>query len=559
MSRAGAAVRTDVGTRPRSGTERLVDATSTRLFRLPPQRGSYSVTPAIPVRMRDGAHLLTDHFAPDGPALGTVVMRGPYQRAGAVPHILVGLFASRGYHVVMQSCRGTFGSEGRYVPGEDEIHDGADTVAWLREQPWFEGRFVGVGGSYLSYTLWSMLMEPPPEMVAAVSFVSFHDFFGVVRGTGAFTLNDSLDWCDSLAIQESTTTLRQLLDGRRIRRRRAAAYLGLPVADGETYLGAGSAWYRDWATHTDADDPYWRARDVSAALDRVAVPVKFLTGWQDLFVGQTLQQYRRLRDRGVDVSLTIGPWTHANLLTKGGPRVFGETLDWVDRHLGGPRAPAAEDPVSYLLTGADEWRSAVDWPPPAVEERTLYLAPGGLLADTAPTASAGAVGFTYDPSDPTPTIGGRLLAAESGYREDSALARRADVVVFASPPLAEALDVVGVPRVTLAHRHDGPTADLWVRVSEVQPDGRSQNVTETFRGAVSPGDEGRVVLELDPVAHRFAAGSRIGVIVGGGSFPRYARNLGMPGSRTEGTSTHPTHQALDLGSGASTLSLPIPT
>ena len=302
-----------MGTRPRSRTERLVDATSTRLFHLPPERGSYSVTPAIRVRMRDGVHLLTDHYAPDGPALGTVVMRGPYQRAGAVPHILLGLFASRGYHVVMQSCRGTFGSEGRFVPGEDEIRDGADTVEWLREQPWFEGRFVGVGGSYLSYTLWSMLMEPPPEMVAAVSFVSFHDFFGVVHGsTGAFTLNDILDWCDSLAIQEDATMLRQLVDGRRIRRRRTAAYLGLPVSEGEErFLGAGSAWFRDWATRTDRDDPYWQVRDLSAALDRVSVPVRFLTGWQDLFLGQTIGQYRRLRDRGVEVSLTVGPWTHA--------------------------------------------------------------------------------------------------------------------------------------------------------------------------------------------------------------------------------------------------------
>src|SRR6476469_3555013 len=102
----------DHPTRGRSRTERLVDAATTRIFRLPPQRGAYSVTPSIPVRMRDGVELLTDHYAPDGPALGTVVMRGPYHRAGAVPHILIGLFASRGYHVVMQRCRGTFGSEG---------------------------------------------------------------------------------------------------------------------------------------------------------------------------------------------------------------------------------------------------------------------------------------------------------------------------------------------------------------------------------------------------------------------------------------------------------------
>ena len=93
----------------------------------------------------------------------------------------------------------------------------------------------------------------------------------------------------------------------------------------------------------------------------------------------------------------------------------------------------------------------------------------------------------------------------------------------------------------------------------MQPDGRSHNVTETFRAAPAPGADGRTVLELDPVAHRFAAGSRIGLLIGGGSFPRYARNLGMPGSRTEGTSMQPTRQAVDLADGASALSLPIPT
>ena len=132
-----------------------------------------------------------------------------------------------------------------------------------------------------------------------------------------------------------------------------------------------------------------------------------------------------------------------------------------------------------------------------------------------------------------------MLSADSGYREDSALARRADVLVFAGEPLSQPLDVVGVPRVTLAHRSDGPDADLWVRVSEVDRKGRSRNVTETFRAAPAPGADGRTVLELDPAAHRFAAGSRIGLLIGGGSFPRYARNLGMPGRRTEGTTDGP--------------------
>jgi uncharacterized protein len=545
-------------TRSASRRERLVDAVATWGFRLPRQRVPYSVTSSIPVPMRDGVRLLTDHYAPKGAAYGTVLLRSPYQRAGIVPHILVGLFAARGYHVIVQSCRGTFGSEGRFVPGENEIEDGADTVSWLREQPWFDGRFVGVGGSYLSYTLWSMLMEPPREMVAAVSFVSFHDFFRVVHGTGAFTLNDSLDWCDSLARQEHASLIGELVGGPRTRRRLTRAYAGLPVTEGEEqYVGAGSDWYRQWAARTDAADPYWRRRDLTAALDRVDVPVHFISGWQDLFVRQTIQQFQRLHERGVDATLTVGPWTHADVLTRGGPRILREALEWVDVHLGGPASRVDREAVVYLVTGADEWRSAAEWPP-TVDHRTLYLAPGGRLVDDLPPASAEAVGFTYDPSNPTPTLGGRLLARDPGYREDSALARRSDTLVFATAPLSEPLEVIGVPTATLAHRSDPPGGDLWVRVSEVAPDGRSQNVTEGFVASPAPGMDGRTVVELDPVAHRFAAGSRIGLLVGGGSFPRYARNLGMPGPRNEGTVMRPTHQIVDLGSGASALSLPVP-
>ena len=140
----------------------------------------------------------------------------------------------------------------------------------------------------------------------------------------------------------------------------------------------------------------------------------------------------------------------------------------------------------------------------------------------------------------------------------SARKGRSDVLTFASAPLTAPFEVVGAPRVTLVHRSDPPGGDLWVRVSEIAPDGRSHNVSETFRGSAEAALDGRTVLELDPCAHRFAAGSRIGLLVAGGCFPRYARNLGMPGSRTEGTAMGPTRQVVELAGGASTLELPTP-
>ena len=65
-----------------------------------------------------------------------------------------------------------------------------------------------------------------------------------------------------------------------------------------------------------------------------------------------------------------------------------------------------------------------------------------------------------------------------------------------------------------------------------------------------------VVLRLDPVAHRFAVGSRIRLYVAGGSYPRLSRNLGTPGNQSTSSAMVPSHRTVELAAGASTLTLP---
>ncbi len=240
---------------------------------------------------------------------------------------------------------------------------------------------------------------------------------------------------------------------------------------------------------------------------------------------QTLQQYAHLRGRGVDVALTIGPWTHAQLLSKGLATSARETLDWLDTHLGGAPAPRRPSRVRVCVTGQG-WRNLPDWPP-ATTERALYLRPGGHLGETAPTDLNGVAPatFRYDPADPTPTTGGPLLSPNGGYRDDSRLALRDDVLAFTSVTLTHDLCVYGNPVVELAHSSDNPHVDLFVRVSEVDAKGRSQNVSDGYR-RLGAADRKTVRVELDGIAHRFRAGSRIRVLIAGSWFPRYARNLG---------------------------------
>ena len=85
----------------------------------------------------------------------------------------------------------------------DEIADAADTVVWMRDQPWFTGSFATMGLSYLGFTQWALLADPPPELKAAIITVGPHDFAESTWGTGAFTLDNFLSWSDMMAHQES--------------------------------------------------------------------------------------------------------------------------------------------------------------------------------------------------------------------------------------------------------------------------------------------------------------------------------------------------------------------
>jgi putative CocE/NonD family hydrolase len=531
----------------RSRRRRVLDAVVGAQFKLPAATTDYTVTRDLRIPTRDGVELLADHYAPVGPAAGTVLVRGPYGFNSLGAALNGAPFAARGYHVVLARCRGTFGSGGLFEPMVHEADDAADTVAWLRGQPWFGGRFATVGASYLGFTQWALLMDPPPELATAIVQVAPHDFSRSTYFGGAFNLSDFLGWTESVTHQERFGLLRSQLRNLTATRRQAPAMSSLPVADAADSLTQGRApWFREWVSHRDLSDPFWSRMQLAAALDRVQVPVLLQTGWQDLFLQQTLEQYEQLHRRGVDVALTVGPWTHIGTATSGGSTIIPEAVDWLAEHLAGTGPRIRRAPVRVFVTGVNKWWSRPDWPP-ATTHRSLYPQHDGSLADQPAPADAPPATFTYDPADPTPTVGGRVLSpVVSGYRDDRTLAARPDVLTFTGPPLARPLDVFGSPVVELAHSSDNPHADLFVRIGEVDANGRSRNVSDGFV-RLEPTSANRVVrLELDAIAHRFTAGHRIRLLIAGGSIPRWERNLGTGEDPATSTAMAPSHRSFAL-------------
>jgi putative CocE/NonD family hydrolase len=528
------------GSTLRTLPRRLASRALARTLRLPAPTTSYTVS-SVKIPMRDGVELVADVYEPTGETVGTLLARGPYGRAFPFSMVFADLHAARGYRVVLQSVRGTFGSGGDFAPMEHEVADGADTVEWMRRQPWFTGRFATIGISYLGFTQFALLQDPPPELVTSVIVAGPHDMSLSAWGTGSFTVNDFLGWSNLVAHQEDPGRLRagirQLRAQKSVVRAAAEAPLG---ASGRALLGDGATWWESWLTPPAEDNPFWGPLKVDSALDRVQVPLLLLSGWQDLFLPQTLHQFRHLRERGVDVALTMGPWTHTQLLFAGLATIARETQEWLDTHLAGRPAAARSGRFRFFVAN-EGWRALPDWPP-TTTGRPLYLQPGGGLAETAPTAGSSA-SFRYDPTEPTPTIGGRLLSPDGGYRDDTALAARRDVLSFTSDVLTTDLVVHGSPVAELAHSSDNPYVDVFVRISEVDAKGRSRNVSDGYRRLAQLTDH--VSLELDAISHRFRAGTRIRVLIAGGSFPRFDRNLGHGEATSTGsqlaTSTHEVH------------------
>ncbi|MCX4091045.1 CocE/NonD family hydrolase [Nocardia sp. alder85J] len=111
-----------------------------RILKLdPPLTRDLIVQRDLVVPMPDGAELLADRWAPRhaGAPLPTALIRTPYGRRGVYGALIARPLAERGYQVVIQSVRGTFGSGGDFDPMWQERADGSAT---LRSVPTTTGK-----------------------------------------------------------------------------------------------------------------------------------------------------------------------------------------------------------------------------------------------------------------------------------------------------------------------------------------------------------------------------------------------------------------------------------
>jgi len=492
-------------------------------------------SPAVPVRVhrdvevvtRDGVVLRGDHWEPRRRGAPTVLVRTPYGRRGVTGLATGRVFAERGFHVLLQSCRGTFDSGGGgFTPMRYEREDGLDTLAWLKTQPWFTGELYTYGPSYLGFTQWALAAPAGDALRGMLLSVTASGFRDPTYAGGAFSLDTTLNWA-TLTANQGGSTVSFMYRQNRAQARLRRAWTHLPLSEVDTVAaGREIAFLQEWLRHTDQADPYWASREHTGTVAGVTAPVSMVGGWHDLFLPWQLRDYAALRAAGRTPRLVIGPWTHASLglhaeATRSGLEFF-QAL-----HRGEP-APTG---VRVYVAGTGRWRDLPDWPPHGATQ-PWYLHPGGGLSTTAPAVPAAPSTYRYDPADPTPSPGGPLLTRAAGVGDNRPVERRADVLVHTGEVLAHDLEAIGPVHATVHIRSTVEHFDVFVRLCDVHPSGRSENVCDGLvrvgPGRFEPDADGvrAVPVELWPTAYRWRAGHRVRVQLASAAHPRYARNTG---------------------------------
>ncbi len=484
--------------------------------------------------MDDGAVLLADRWVEratrDRPQ-PTVLLRSPYGRRQFIGLIFGRLLAERGLQVVIQSVRGTFGSEGDFNPF-DERADGLATLRWIRAQPWHSGGVGMFGPSYLGLVQWAVAAadgEGPDALALQVTASQFH---GQTYPGGSMSLETTASWMVIVAAQESLLAPLAIARGLQ---RLPSVLSELPLSElDERATGAQVDWYRRGLGRYSREDEYWTARDFAAGVADVDVPVQLMGGWYDIFLPWMLDDFATLHAAGRRTQLIIGPWTHT------APGLMAASLKdgagWLRAQLLGDDRLMPDDAVRVFVTGEEPhggWRTLEAWPPPGMRPRRLWLASNHRLTESEPVGEeTGGDRYRFDPADPTPSLGGPVLLARDPVLDNRPLETRDDVLVYTGEPLREPLEAIGPVSVELWVRTSSPYFDLFARVCEVDRKGVSRNVCDALQRVVpeqfeeSADGSRRVAFELWPTAHRFAAGHRIRLQVSSGAHPRYARNPG---------------------------------
>ncbi|EMY34504.1 hypothetical protein D477_009363 [Arthrobacter crystallopoietes BAB-32] len=512
------------------------------------------------IPMRDGARLAARLWLPEDAEqlpVPAVLEYLPYRKRDstrgrdALNHPYL---AGHGYGCIRVDMRGSGDSDGvivdEYRPQEHE--DAEDVIAWLAEQPWCDGNVGMMGISWGGFNSLQVAARQPPALKAIMSASATEDLYvDNMHYMGGCLLADNLS--------EATVMF---------------AFNSLPpdpaiVGDRwrdmwhERLEGSG-LWLETWLEHQRRDD-YWKPASVCEDYSAIQCPVMAVGGWAD---GYTNAIFRLMEHLDVPRKGLIGPWGHKYPhLGVPGPAIgfLQEVVRWWDHWLKGKDTGLMEEPMlrAWMQDSVSpepsyedrpgRWVAEDCWPSPNIEHRRYSLRRHGIEQGDAKDEPG------RDVTLQSPLSVGMFAGKWASYAATPDLPfdqREEDggALVYETEPLAETMEIFGLPSASFEVSADKPVAQLAVRLSDVAPNGEATRFTYgllnlTHRDGSAdpkplvPGERYRVTIPLNGIAQSVPAGHRLRLSVSTSYWP-----LAWPA---------PEAAMVTLTAGASSLTLPV--
>jgi putative CocE/NonD family hydrolase len=530
----------------------------------------------VKIPMRDSVELSANIFLPEvAGKFPTILVRTPYGK-GDEKHKDGLYFANHGYVFVIQDCRGTGNSRGRWEPYLNERVDGLDTHQWILKQPWSNGSIGTTGGSFVGFTQWAPSPNAGEYLKAMFTEMPLVDpYWDGTYVNGAFLIDGNMDWATWMSLQpgEKDTTRNWNRDDW------IRAYRTLPLCEWDRAIGRKIQFLRDWVAHPHYDD-YWAARGVYNRWKDISVPIIAVSGWYDFFAKSILDHVNAVKAMSSSPHarnhqhVLMGPWVHGVSKTgKVGELDFGKEslvdfrnirIKWFDHWLKGKDTGTEEwPPFRIFVMGQNKWRDEQEWPLKRTRYVPYYLHSSGS-ANTVKGDGRLGIGkpssepfdiYVYDPNNPVIAPGYDVAAWTPGPRDQTQSEQRRDVLVFTSDELKAELEVTGPIKVILYAASSAEDTDWTGKLIDVHPDDRAFNLCDGIMRAryreslgkpmlIQPMKIYRYEIDLGVTSNVFQPGHKIRVEISSSNFPRFDRNLNTGEPFGTGTTWKKAEQAV---------------
>ncbi|MHA1732054.1 MAG: CocE/NonD family hydrolase [Promethearchaeota archaeon] len=388
------------------------------------------------VETRDGAKLATDVYVPlsvhrKKEKCPTVMIRTPYWKD--TMNFAGKYLALNGYAAVLQDVRGTAHSSpyGMNSFFFSEREDGIDTVRWIQDQYWYNGRIGAWGASYFGLTQWAISYDLPsdvhitclnPSLSSPKMLWSAHnglvmlsiqvdiakifhectkfydklsdrDFMretthryseNLLLDPRAALYNDPIEKTDVLVDVESLRGISFKQVGEELERR-----LNQKIDFAKRDFKVFHAFMNSMLFKGQAD---LFTENMAGMLDwdaaKVETPILVLNGWYDMFSRVAMDAWKELQERSPvadKCKIIIGPWAHGEpgypLAFRGGGGGWMDflrniiPLNWFNywlkdmKHKDIYRKP----PIKLFVMGKNEWRWENKWPLARAVVREMFI------------------------------------------------------------------------------------------------------------------------------------------------------------------------------------------